>query len=98
MSLHQCAGDFYFSIEDEDGNFSEGHILATRRQAEAIEDAIVVRMLAMGYRKPNVQMSLGGEYDFAYDEDDDDYEAYAKEIIASGGFVTQNWSTLKEEE
>lgn len=97
MTFHRCSFDYYYSI-DADGEFAEGHILATLSQAAAIEKAIIARMAAMGYSKPEVRISLGGEYDYAYDEEDDDYEAYAKDIIDDGGFAIQDWSTLKEEE
>lgn len=88
--------DYYYSIE-AGGEFVEGHILMTSRQSRYMEKAIRKRMLEMGYSKPTLVIETGGDYDYIYDEDDDDFEAYAKEIIDIGGFATQVWSTLKEE-
>jgi len=89
--------DYYYSIE-AGGEFVEGHILMTTRQARYIEKALKKRMLYLGYSKAVFVIEPGGEYDYTYDDDDDDYEKYASAIINDAGYTIQPGSTLKEEE
>ena len=89
--------DYYYSIE-AGGEFIEGHILMTTRQSRYMEKALRKRMLDLGYSKADFVIEPGGEYDYAYDDDDDDFEKYAAEIIKHAGYTIQPGSTLKEEE
>ena len=89
--------DYYYSIE-AGGEFSEGHLLVTDKQAAALERAIKARLVVLGYNDFAVQIDEGGEYDYAYDEEDDDFDGYAAAIVHDKGFTIQPGSTLKEEE
>jgi len=89
--------DYYYSIE-AGYEFVEGHILMTTRQSRHMEKALKKRMLDLGYSKATIVIEPGGEYEYAYDEDDDDYERYAAEIVRNSGYTIQPGSTLKEEE
>jgi hypothetical protein len=89
--------DYYYSIE-AGGEFVEGHILMTTRQSRYMEKALKKRMLDLGYSRAIFTVMPGGEFDYTFDEDDDDYEKYAAEIVKNAGYTIQPGSTLKEEE
>ena len=76
--------DHYFTIQADE--MTEGHILCTPAQGEALQAELRRRFTEAGYDYTYIGVEPGGDYDLIL-ERGDDINATATEIIDVGGFV-----------
>lgn len=77
--------DFYYYIHAE-GVYVEGHIWATDEEAAALKKALKDGLRERKYHRPIVEVALGGDYDYAFDEQVRP-ESVAQDIFNRGGFL-----------
>lgn len=81
--------DHYYNI-NIDGEWVEGHILASEDEAKQIELLMLEQLREWGYDMEEVDctVELGGEYDFVLSEDITP-DVVAKDILYNSGFTDQ---------